>query len=94
MTYKIVFDKRAEKEWRKLSPDIRSQFSKKLKERAENPKVPSAKLSLHSNTYKIKLRNSGYRLVYKIDDGTIKVMVMAIGKRDRIYEQSKSRFLH
>lgn len=33
--------------------------------------------------YKIKLRDAGYRLVYRVDDDRIVVIVIAIGKRER-----------
>ena len=34
------------------------------------------------NTYKIKLRELGYRLVYEVIDQRLVVVVIAIGKRD------------
>jgi mRNA interferase RelE/StbE len=46
--------------------------------------VPSARLRGDlQNTYKIKLRDVGYRLVYEVIDQQLVVMVIAIGKRDR-----------
>ncbi|WP_336884841.1 type II toxin-antitoxin system RelE family toxin [Sinorhizobium meliloti] len=33
--------------------------------------------------YKIKLRQLGYRLVYRVDDGSVTVLVVAVGKRER-----------
>jgi mRNA interferase RelE/StbE len=33
--------------------------------------------------YKIKLRQAGYRLVYRVDDDTVFVTVIAVGKRDK-----------
>ena len=43
--------------------------------------------------YKIKLRQAGYRLVYRVDDATITVLVIAVGKRERseVYEMVKKR---
>jgi len=32
--------------------------------------------------YKIKLRAAGYRLVYQVEDTTVTVIVVAIGKRE------------
>ena len=64
MTYKLKFEKRAWREWEKLGHPVKEQFKKKLAERLENPRVPSAKLSGHADRYKIKLRSAGYRLVY------------------------------
>jgi mRNA interferase RelE/StbE len=82
MTYKLAFLLEAEKEWKALDTPVREQFRKKLKERLENPKIPSAKLSDMPNCYKIKLSSVGYRLVYRVDDGILIVTVIAVGRRD------------
>jgi len=55
-----------------------------LAERLEGPHVPSAKLSGSEDRYKIKLRSFGYRLVYEVRDNELIVIVIAIGKRDRL----------
>jgi len=34
-------------------------------------------------SYQIKLRASGYRLVYQLNDGRIVVFVISVGKRER-----------
>lgn len=93
MTYKLEFKKSALKEWKKLGSTIREQFKKKLKERLENPHVPSAALSGSKNIYKIKLRNAGYRLVYSVEDQIITVTIVAVGKREgnRVYDIAFSR---
>ena len=64
MRYELAFKISALKEWKKLGATIREQFKKKLAERLDHPHVPSAALSGAVNLYKIKLRQSGYRLVY------------------------------
>jgi mRNA interferase RelE/StbE len=93
MTYKLEFKKSALKEWEKLGHTIKEQFKKKLKERLENPHVQSAALSGAKNIYKIKLRQLGYRLVYSVEDKTITVTVIAVGKRNKneIYNIALSR---
>ena len=83
MTYKLHFNKEAKKEWDKLNQGVQTQFKKKLRERLIQPHVPSAKLRSMKDCYKIKLRNIGYRLVYRVDDDKIIVTVLAVGKRDR-----------
>ena len=83
MTYDLEFKKIALKEWKKLDPGIREQFKKKLRARLEGPRVRSAQLSGSESLYKIKLRQVGYRLVYKVDDEVITVTVIAVGKRER-----------
>jgi mRNA interferase RelE/StbE len=82
-TYKLVFKRDAEKEWRKLDGAIREQFKKKLKERVINPRVESSRLSGMEDCYKIKLRSAGYRLVYQVRDLELIVSVVAVGKRER-----------
>lgn len=77
----------------KLAPPIQSQLKKKLIERLENPHVPAARLSGRANRYKIKLRSSGYRLVYEVNDSEIILLVIAIGKRadNEVYQAADSR---
>ncbi len=93
MTYKLDFKKSALKEWQKLGSTIREQLKKKLAERLENPHVPAAKLSGADNLYKIKLRKSGYRLVYQVEDNIITVVVLSVGKRERneVYKSALGR---
>ncbi|APF50832.1 RelE protein [Vibrio cholerae] len=81
------------KEWKKLAVPLQQQFKKKLIERLENPHVPSAKLSGAENIYKIKLRQSGYRLVYQVENDIIVVTVLAVGKRERseVYTKALQR---
>lgn len=93
MTYNLEFKKSALKEWKKLGSTLQEQLKKKLRERLENPHIPAAKLSGADSMYKIKLRQSGYRLVYKVEDDVIVVTVLAIGKRDRneVYHKAMKR---
>ncbi len=80
--YKLVFDDKAEKEFRKLGATIRAQFKKKLAERLLHPHVEGDRLVGFENCYKIKLRSAGYRLIYKVEDEIVSVIVIAVGKRD------------
>jgi mRNA interferase RelE/StbE len=93
MTYSLEFKKTALKEWQKLGVTVREQFKKKLRERLENPHVPSASLTGAQNLYKIKLRQAGYRLVYEVRDEIITVTVIAVGKRSKneVYELALAR---
>ncbi|KLU17117.1 MULTISPECIES: type II toxin-antitoxin system RelE family toxin [Xenorhabdus] len=93
MIYKLEFEKRALKEWRNLGHTIREQLKKKLAERLENPHVPASRLSGRTNRYKIKLKSSGYRLVYEVNDNKIVLLVIAVGKRadDEIYKLADKR---
>lgn len=79
--YRLVFQKKATKEWNKLGATLRRQFEKKLAERLRNPRVPKDKLRRYPDCYRIKLRRSGYRLTYQVNDEEIILLVIAIGER-------------
>lgn len=95
MTYKLRFKEEAMREWRKLDSTLREQFKKKLIERLQHPRAPSALLLGQKNRYKIKLRSSGYRLVYEVRDAEVVVLVVAVGKRERnaVYKAAAGRWV-
>jgi mRNA interferase RelE/StbE len=55
--------------------------------------VPASRLHGFENHYKIKLRASGYRLVYEIIEDEIVVLIVAVGKRDKnlVYHRASKR---
>jgi len=83
MTYKLEFLPSALKEWKKLGHTVREQIKKKLRERLEAPKVQADALRDMPGHFKIKLRASGYRLVYRVEDERVVVVVVAVCKRER-----------
>ena len=91
MTYKLFFHKKALKEWKKLTSPIKEQFKKKLQKRLESPRVQSDKLHGIADRYKIKLRASGYRLVYEVLDKDVSVVVIVINHRERVYGLAEAR---
>ncbi|MBT0720310.1 type II toxin-antitoxin system RelE/ParE family toxin [Tatumella sp. TA1] len=96
---KLVFKKQALSEWQALSPAIKTKFKKLLEKRLNSYELltmPKNRLSLQHNCYKIKLRTDGYRLAYTVHDesgGTyiVKVTVVAVDRRDSIYEELAAR---
>ena len=91
--YTVEWDPKALKELRKLDGAIRLQFLRKLEGRQGRPRVPGDTLHGLKDCYKIKLRGAGYRLVYRVEDERIVILVLAIGKRERgsVYEQAEKR---
>lgn len=83
MTYSLEFDARALKEWQKLWDTVRQQLKKKLVSVLLNPRVEANRLHGLPDCYKIKLRSSGYRLVYQVIDSEVVVFVVAVDKRER-----------
>ncbi|UST85243.1 MULTISPECIES: type II toxin-antitoxin system RelE family toxin [Pseudomonas] len=93
MTYKLEFLPSAHKEWNKLGHTLREQFKKKLGERLKLPRIPADALHGMPDCYKIKLKASGYRLVYQVIDERVVVSVLAVGKRERssVYDAARNR---
>ena len=93
MTYRLEFDARALKEWQKLGDTVRLQFKKKLAQVIINPRVEANRLHSLPDCYKIKLRSSGYRLVYQVIEQEVTVFVVAVDIRERelAYRKAEDR---
>ena len=93
MSFKLRFHGLAWAEWQKLDGSVREPFKKKLAERLDEPRVPSAGLHGMPDCYKIKLKTVGYRLVYRVEDAVLYVTVISVGKRERssVYSEAKDR---
>ncbi|MFS1564209.1 MAG: type II toxin-antitoxin system RelE family toxin [Candidatus Arsenophonus phytopathogenicus] len=93
MIYKVKFKTDALKEWNSLDRYIQQQFARKLKKCAENPHIPAARLRGMKNCYKIKLRSSGFRLVYQVFRDELIIAVVAVGKREHseVYKLASKR---
>lgn len=93
MIYKVKFRTDALKEWNSLDRSIQQQFARKLKKCAENPHIPAARLKGMQNCYKIKLRSSGFRLVYQSFKDELIIAVVAVGKREHseVYKLASKR---
>ena len=93
MSFELAFHPEALREWRQLDASIREQFRKKLAERLREPRIPASRLHGARDRYKIKLRAAGFRLVYEVRDQHVLVIVIAVGKRDRlsVYRKAEER---
>jgi len=96
VVYRLQFLPEALKEWEALDGSIKAPLRAALKKRLTSPHVSSAALGTElAGCYKIKLRKLGYRLVYVVEDDVLVVIVLAIGKRDRLaaYENALKRLI-
>lgn len=93
MIFDLQFLPSALKEWEKLGGPVREQFKKKLAERLQHPRAPKDALHGLRDHYKIKPRDAGYRLVYRVEDRAVTVTVVAVGKRERnrVYKDAARR---
>jgi mRNA interferase RelE/StbE len=94
--YRLKFLPEALQEWNALDGSVKEILRKALKKRLVTPRTPGARL--HGDLvdcYKIKLRKQGYRLVYRVEDDALVVLVLAVDKRqDRVaYRSAVERLL-
>jgi mRNA interferase RelE/StbE len=81
--YRLVFRKKALKQWNALDSSVRRDLVNVLQQRLLNPFVPSSRLRGElSGCYKIKLKKAGIRLIYLPDAENLSVTVISIGKRE------------
>ena len=93
MSYELEFLPLARKEWDRLGATLREQFKRKLAQRLIHPRVKADALHGMADHYKIKLRSAGYRLVYRVEDARITVVVVAVGRRESlaVYKAARTR---
>lgn len=89
--YKLKFDPDALKEWKAIDGSIKAELKKALNKRLVEPVVESARLHGElSHCFKIKSKGSGYRLIYTVNKNAITVIVLSVGKRDKIAAYKKA----
>ena len=81
--YNLAFRPSAKRAWLKLDPGVRNKLEKILERRLQNPFIESASLSGDlAGCYKIKSKSSGIRLVYKVTESNLILLVITVGKRE------------
>lgn len=89
---KIIIEKEALKEWRKLPGSVKERFRKKLREALDNESPTGKQLSGYPDFYRLKMKRPNYRLVYRWDSsGNIAIAVIVVDSREKVYEKMKAR---
>lgn len=72
---------------------VRQQLKKKLATIVVSPRIEANRLHALPDCYMIKLRSSGYRLVYQVINQEVVVFVLAVDKRERelVYRKAAER---
>ena len=87
MNWKINFTSSAEKEFSKLTKSIKLSIRNYLKEKViHNPRDYGNPLATVGKVKLWRYRIADYRLICRLDDIEITVLVVKIGKRDSIYK--------
>lgn len=84
MAYRIVVRRSAERELANLAQPIRGRVTRAISALATEPRPPGAKLL--SGPERIwRLRVGDYRILYRVDDGQVLVVVVRIRHRRDAY---------
>jgi len=88
MAWRIEFDRRAEKELSKLHPDVAGRILRFLRDRVsrmENPRSIGEALKGAELGEFWKYRVGDFRIIVRIEDERVTVLVLRIGDRKEIY---------
>jgi len=93
--YKIKFLEEAKKDIKKLDRTIQNQVLKKLQKISDNPEIWN-NLTWELVWYKkVYVNNKKIRIVYKIIDEKIEILIIAIWKREnkKVYKDAFKRII-
>ncbi len=83
--YQIIFDKPLQKFLKNIPLPDQEKIVSKTKELALNPRPRGVtKLKEHSDEYRI--RSGNYRIVYRIEDRKLIILVLKIAHRKEVYK--------
>ncbi|MBL8675973.1 MAG: type II toxin-antitoxin system RelE/ParE family toxin [Alphaproteobacteria bacterium] len=88
MTWRVEWDDRARKELRKLDHPVQKEILKYLRTRiveSKNPRLFGQNLS-GNKTGLWRYRVEDYRLICRIEDDILVVLVVGVGHRKEVYE--------
>lgn len=85
MAYTVVLRPAAQRQLRKLQPDLQRRLVAEMEALAPNPRPPGCKKLAGANDL-YRIRAGDYRIVYQIADRVLIVEVVKIGHRSNVYE--------
>jgi mRNA interferase RelE/StbE len=83
MSYRLILQRSAEREWHGLPPDVEARVTAALLRLREEPRPRGVRKLADGIGF--RLRVGDYRILYVVDDGARKVVVYAIGHRRDVY---------
>ncbi len=83
--YSIEFLRTALKELSKLPKDIQQRIAEKIEELKTNPCPPGVK-ALKNGNGRLRLRVGDYRIIYRIEEDRLVIVIVKVGHRKSIYK--------
>ena len=82
--YVVLYRKTVDKDLRKLPKIPREAIVKKIQALAGNPR-PIGVVKLRGSDDLYRMRHTEYRVIYRLNDGKLTVLVIKVGHRREIY---------
>ncbi|MDJ0845412.1 type II toxin-antitoxin system RelE family toxin [Crocosphaera sp.] len=83
--YKIEFLKTAKKDLAKLPRNIQQRIAKKINALITNP-YPTDVKQLKNGNGRLRIRVGDYRIIYRVENDKLVILVIKIGHRSQIYK--------
>jgi mRNA interferase RelE/StbE len=84
MSYRIILAPAVVNELRKLDPPSRRRIQAAIELLADDPRPPAA-IQLVGGSGEWRVRTGDFRIIYEIDDGELRVLVLRAGHRREVY---------
>ncbi len=85
MPYKILIEKKAEKDLEKIPKEIQRKIISKILELKNSPRLNAGKISGSNNYYRIRIGD--YRAVYEIKNKKREIILFIIRHRKEVYKK-------
>jgi mRNA interferase RelE/StbE len=82
--YQLHYKKSVEKDLRSLSGNIRKAVVHKIHALASEPRPAGAK-QIRGSDKIYRLRQANYRILYRVDDDVLTILIVKVGHRREIY---------
>lgn len=90
--YGVLFTREAKRNIEKLDPSIRKIIQKAIQSLAVNP--AKGKPLAYNLSGLRSLRASDYRIIYRVKERKLIIIIVAVGHRKEIYEKLKELLSH
>jgi mRNA interferase RelE/StbE len=87
MTYRVVLLPHAVRALRKLDPPVRRRIARRVDRLANDPRPADANRLKGKSIEVLRVRVGDWRVLYRVDDGDLTVLVIDAGHRSTIYER-------
>ena len=84
--YRIVFTPAAERAFFAMSKDVQRRIDQRLLALQDNPRPPGIK-ALKGDAGIYRLRVGDYRVLYKVHDDQVVVVIVTVGHRREVYRR-------